>query len=233
MRLVCLGDSWTEGYGISDKNDTYPYILSKMLNRDCVVLARNGNDNLSILSAFKNISIRDTDILIIGWSGISRFYIGNDAAKQFSLSYVPQENNLYRKSFFESHDIDFLRCNWQNQLDYVHQYDNAFSFSVFGDKPLVWHKNMIKDSYLIFLANESGINFEYDIDIFEFDFLHELNNVAEHFFNKHNMPLWQKACVEREKIRPSKYFFNCGHPNEEGHKIWAQHLFKVIMNGHH
>jgi hypothetical protein len=101
----------------------------------------------------------------------------------------------------------------------------VIQFSTFGDKPLKQYNNFLEISFLEYLANKQEIYFDYEIPMFEYDWLNKNNykltkKFGKRYFNRD----WQRACVERETVRPGKYFLPCGHPNEKGHKLWGEYL---------
>jgi hypothetical protein len=227
MKILCIGDSWTSGYGIEKIENTWPYVLGTMTGSEIIVGARCGADNKSISINAKNlVKKHKPDLCIVGWSGVTRYSKRHD---QFSLSYVLPELGQKRKKWFADHSMNDILEIWNSQ---IHEINNlsipVLMFSVFGDRPNCSHKNFLKISFLEYLANKQGVIFKYDIPLFEFGFLHESNTVTENFAKKYFPETWQYACVEREQLRDTEYFFNCGHPNEKGHHAWAGYLKDTI-----
>lgn len=230
--ILSVGDSWTYGYGITKKKNTWPYRLSKYTTENVIVSAENGADNDSIAEyAINAYQEHRPDTTIIGWSGISRIRYSKDPYIQFSLSQVPEEDTLERKKFFEQANLQDLSTRWLEQIKLVEQNikGNIIHFSVFGDQNCISHPNLMNESMLEVIAKQQGNKFRYYIPFFEFDFLNCDNIVANEFCTKEFKKTWMKACVERENIRPGSLFLGCGHPNEAGHKIWAKFLQKNIL----
>lgn len=232
MKIHCVGDSWTNGFGIDDKKDTWPYILAKNLNCELTVSGIDGADNQSITLECINSLANDPniDLLIVGWSGITRI-IDNTLPfyRQFSLSYVPDESTENRQKWFSTHSLDDILELWEDQISQVENTNKKIiMYSVFGDKPKRQHDSMLSISFLEYLANQQDVKFEYQIPIYEFGFLYKDNIVANDFASKYFDSDWERACVERENLRTTKFFMTCGHPTIAGHKHWAEYLTNVI-----
>lgn len=224
MKIHCVGDSWTNGYGIDDKKDTWPYILANNLKCELEVSGVNGADNESIFNTC--IESPECDLLIIGWSGVTRIIDKSlPHYKQFSLSYIPDEDTPKRTEWFRNHTLDDILNIWEEQILQIEKkHKRVLMYSVFGDKPKEQYNSMLSISFLEYL----GQKFEYEIPIYEFDFLHENNKLTHEFASKYFNSDWEKACVERENLRNTKFFLNCGHPTVAGHKHWAEYLTTII-----
>ncbi len=231
MKILCIGDSWTRGYGIDNPDQTWPYVLQSLTNHTVTVIAECGarNDQMLIWTETE-LDNNHYDLIIIGWSGVSR-------NPGWSLSYAPDEDvdNPERAKFFSKSTVKSLQQTWflqrhRTNLKAKSKQCRIEHFSVFGDDP---HPEQFKlQSYLEFLANKEGTYFKYFIPIFEFDFLHEKNIVTEEFALRNFDSNWQRACVEREELRMNpqrKLFLDCGHPNVQGHNLWA-HYIKDTLN---
>jgi hypothetical protein len=227
--ILATGDSWTYGYGIQNRH-AWPHVLSNLLEMPVTVSARPGEDNETICeNTIEYVKRLDPKIVIIGWSGVSRIRHSKKPYIQYSLSQVPSEDTEHRKQFFKNSNIKELSSIWQSQIDRVNSVcNNVLHFSVFGDQHCASADNLLKTSMMEYVANAQKIKFQYSIPIFEFDFLHQDNIVAEEFCNREFNNNWIKACVEREELRDTKLFFNCGHPKEKGHRRWAKHLRSML-----
>lgn len=229
--ILVVGDSWTEGFGIKNKKKTWPYRLSKFTSENVVISAKSGADNDSIAEfAIDAYNQYKPDTTIIGWSGISRIRYSTNPYRQFSLSLVFDEDTIERKQFFQNSTLNDLAERWLKQIELVEKNisGNIIHFSVFGDQRCISHPNLMQESMLEKIAAQQGNQFHYNIPLFEFDFLQKENTVANEFCTREFKKTWLKACVEREKIRPSDLFLDCGHPNEIGHKVWAKFIKGII-----
>ena len=230
MKIVCVGDSWTKGWDI-DPIDAWPQVLGRKINAEIIVGANGGSDNETITkTAEKLVKKHRPDLCIIGWSGVTRYFKSKFlSSEQFSLSYVEPELSAKRDQWFEDHSLNDILDTWEYYMSRVTSLGvPVIMFSVFGDTPARKHIEFLDNSFLEFLANLQGVKFKYQIPIFEFGFLHKDNTTTEKFAEKYFDKKWQYACVEREELRDSKYFLNCGHPNEAGHSAWAEYLESII-----
>ena len=229
--ILVLGDSWTDGYGI-DKKKSWPSLLAKITKREVSTVAHCGTDNETICDyAVDNIVKYKPEICIIGWSGITRIKQSDIPYIQFSLSQVPEEDTTNRAEYFANCTLDKIRENWLWQINTVKQAcknTKLIMFSVFGDQHLLGTDDLLKISMLEYLADRQNTQLQYHIPVFEFDFLHEDNKVAEEFASREFDKNWQRACVEREDLRGTKFFLDCGHPTSAAHMAWAKYMSKQI-----
>jgi hypothetical protein len=276
MKIGFVGDSWTHAV-VVDETDSYPYLIKNKLNADIIKLTRPGSTNFEIFyNSVYLIQNKLIDILIIGWSGISRVKLNmpdlygnpvldtknildikdlnisniksiytdeyNTNKNTFSLSFIiyPLKAELkFRKQFFKTHNLKYFQQKWDTELKLIEDLClknniKLIHFSVFGDKPINKYPNFLDISFLEYLAEDQiGTSLKYEISIFEFDFFNHLNNkVTEEFCDRNLDSNWRLACLEREELRldqPKKNFLNCGHPNENGHKIWADYIHKIVI----
>jgi hypothetical protein len=265
MKIVFIGDSWTNNFKI-DLYNSYPYLIKSKLNVDINVVARDGANNFEILhNSLYFIKNKLTDIIVIGWSGISRTYYKDSIEYNISnldyytllklkdvdtnYSLFPKKtfslvtdfsrsisNEKIKKQFFKTHNLKYFQQKWDTELKLIEdlclQHNiKLIHFSVFGDKPINKYPNFLDISFLEYLAKDQiGTSLKYEIPIFEFGFFEP---VVEEFCDRNLDSNWRLACLEREELRldqPKKNFLNCGHPNENGHKIWADFLCEKILN---
>ena len=231
MKILCIGDSWTKGYGIENINQTWPHVLQSITGHEVTVVANHGARNEQMLLwAETELTEKNYDLAVIGWSGITR-------KAAWSLSYNQDEevDSAERAEFFRTHSVRKLQHYWMIQRRKVEMVarskkTNVVHFSVFGDDPFPDKFNLL--SCLEHLANEEGIYFKHSIPVFEFDFLHENNIVTQEFARRNFDSDWERACVEREEVRFNKHktlFLDCGHPSAKGHEVWAKYI-KSSMN---
>jgi hypothetical protein len=236
MDVGFVGDSWTVGFGV-DEGSAFPYLMKK--NTDLNIISNgvcDGGNSVILNEGLKLINEKQIEMLIVGWSGISRINLTTKQGmfeQDFSLSYDPKRDTEIRGGYFKSIDYPVLVSKWNKQISTLVSVCNEQNikltmFTVFGEKPKINKDYFVNESFLVYLAKKQGNEFHYDIPCFEFDFLHEKNLVGREFCDRNFNNDWKLACAEREEIRPGKYFLHCGHPNKEGHKLWAKHLLNHI-----
>jgi hypothetical protein len=216
MKILVCGDSWTKGYDI-DLNQSWP----NFIDHEVTNTAKIGASNEEIVNQFLESYNDSFDAVIIGWSGVTRFHVDNQLVE---FSVVDEKVTDY----FKDKTLNDILGGWQQYQNIILSKSKVpvIQFSVFGDTPLIKSQNFLEKSYLEYLANKTGIFFKYDIPIFEFDWLNENNYklLTKEFGHKFFPKNWERACIERENLRPGKYFLICGHPNANGHKIWAEYI---------
>lgn len=218
MTILICGDSWTAGCGVG-LDFSWPTYL------DCDVknVAKNGSTNQEIFEQFLKHYNTNYNAVIIGWSGVTRIIDVN----RYEFSAVNRDTI----NFFEKKSLTDLIESWQSMIDKIIKICNKpiLQFSVFGDKPYKKYNNFIEISCLEYLANEQGCKFNYNIPIFEFDWLNKNNYLlTKKFAKKYFDKTWQKAIVEREIIRDTKNFLICGHPSQQGQHIWGNFIKKKL-----
>jgi hypothetical protein len=219
IKILVCGDSWTIGYGV-DPSESW----TNFINYDVVNVAVSGASNEDIMNQFLHNYNDSYDAVIIGWSGITRIRVGS-----FMNWFCTVEDDTIE--YFKNVSLSDILDNWETYIQPVLSTATVpvLQYSVFGDVPKVKHKDFLESSYLGYLADSSNNSFKYKIPMFEFDWLNEENyKVTKPFAEKYFDQNWEKACIERENIRPSEYFQNCGHPNVAGHKQWASFINNQI-----
>lgn len=246
MRIACFGDSWTAGYGIEGTR-SWCSVLDKCLpNGNTYNFGQSGCSNQRIFDLYQKHG-RYYDTLIFCWTGITRL---ETPKGMMDFSYVEDHLIKYREKFFSQFTLQDLFKKWEDLIIQINEENpnkRILHFSVFGEVPTQYIENFYKPSMFEYLAEKQGNIFKYNIPIFEFDWLNENNlPLTETFAKKYCSTTlrspntkqnlndtflrnWKKANIERDLIRPGKYFLNDGHPNGRGHKLWAKHI-ETILN---
>ena len=77
MRLLAVGDSFTYGEELADRNFAWPYLLGKKLNSEITNLGKPGAGNTKILrNTVEHAS--DYDIVIVAWSHFARIEMADE-----------------------------------------------------------------------------------------------------------------------------------------------------------
>ena len=229
MKILCVGDSWTQGTGVN-KDRAWPAILQKKYGVEVTNAGVPGTGNMAIADgAIHELKEQNYDLVIAGWSGVTRYAV-NEEIIEFSYSEdIERRDNFFKNKSISHIEDDFNDC--RNKLKNKCKNIKFIEFSVFGDFQHLYYDTFTKKSYLDLLAEAQGCNFKYNIPFFEFDFLSDINLKNTTRFAKRYFPKnWARAIVEREDIRPGEYFLACGHPNAKGHELWASYLGEYIFD---
>lgn len=115
MKLLTVGDSFTYGEELSDRNSAWPQLLANKLNYELVNLGRPSASNDKIVRNTLDYLATDTvDLVVIGWSNIGR----SEHADEFGYYDVwpGYQGNLFVQD----------GCTWRTELvDYVSRYHSA------------------------------------------------------------------------------------------------------------
>lgn len=249
MRILTLGCSWTEGYGLENKQNAWPYKLGEFMGAETVNLARSGADNYTQLIRFYQYIQQNpfsVDLVVFGLTSPARIPTG-DGNAQVGLAYEPENSHWHslQKELLPNLAYTHLMNNlgtvilgFQNfceslSIDY-------YSFRVFDDAKPDNFATLINNRRIFNYYNKPGSMFEWlvsekhgyfqnRVDIYEPGYLYEGNKSTEQWMDK-NMPgNWRKGQVERESLALDNDWFDwSGHPNAASHEKWARNLVKKI-----
>jgi len=225
--ILVFGDSWTSGYNVAENESWTNYLVGHNVTN----ISAAGWTNRNIINEifFEYYKRSDYDLLVIGWTGVTRQIDENNNLHEFSVMDKETYNYYTKKSLG---NLIYLWESFMKHVNRICTHIPVIHFNVFGDKPFSVIDNFLHESFFEFLANADGIYFQYPIQMFEFDWLSEDNiNYIDAWSVNNLSHTWKKACVEREVVREtSQYFLDCGHPSPSGHKLWGEHINKKINN---
>jgi len=113
------------GCSFSRGPDSWPYHLAKLNNYDIVNLAQAGAGNTYIQeSTIQELSQRQYDLVIVMWSGLSRFDIKVENINYFSKTrctsqYQKTRNDWKDKVIHPVNDQDYVDDNWVFGVGYI------------------------------------------------------------------------------------------------------------------
>lgn len=221
MKILVCGDSWSV-----EHNDISAW-PDYLIGHEITNVAFRGAANNEICDRFFEYykTANEFDLVIIGWSGCTRYR--DSYHRMFEFCQMTPEVEEYYKDY----TLDDFIHRWESYIDKIIFHSNVpvLQFSVFGDKTYKKYDNFLNKSFLQWLAEYQGTRFKYDMPIFEFDWLCDPNYNFIKKFAKTNFPKhWERACVERQLIRPSECFQDCGHPNKRGQKKFGEWMLELI-----
>jgi len=123
--------------------DCFGQIISKKLNCNYVNMALGGSDNYTIMETISSVSnsISNDDIIILGWSNISRFRILNDYGKWVTIIHTLLPTTDYGSTInrFDTDLFESLSVNRETKAGY----DEIINWTkllkrIFGNKLIVW-----------------------------------------------------------------------------------------------
>jgi len=156
-----FGDSLTEGFKSKDlwaetytkwkgyTPLTYGEIIANKLGYDLINLAKGGSDNYTIFETFcENVyKFVENDIVIIGWSDVSRFRLSNSGGKWTSIvpNYANNIANITNVNQNTINEILVNRCsflyfeeinNWLNVIEKATQGIKLITWTTFNNRKL-------------------------------------------------------------------------------------------------
>ncbi|MBL7056148.1 SGNH/GDSL hydrolase family protein [Candidatus Woesearchaeota archaeon] len=225
-RILVIGDSITFGFGV-DQNKTYPKILESLLNQnkinnkdiEVINLGIGNYNTLQELEFLKVEGIRyDPDEIILGW------FI-NDA------EYTQKE----RSSFFRKHSYTytyFLALKAKSRFLYGEGYESYYK-KLYEDNKFKEYKLIL--SSLLNYINKNNITLNvllipelHDLENYSFVKIHD--EIIKFFEEKKVTVIDGKPSFETNNSQIFWVAKDDAHPNEEGHKILANLLYKELYS---
>ena len=113
MLIVSCGDSYTEGEGLQDKLQTYPYLVSNKLNSKLTNLAQSGASEYLITTQVEEAVKKKPDLILIGHTSEYRWQVWdfrNNIRQGFLVAnHILQNEKYYRNWVFSEQLLDNRR----------------------------------------------------------------------------------------------------------------------------
>jgi len=210
---------------------TWPNIIGKSIGYNVMNCALGGSSNYNILMQFSNIShlIKEGDILIFGWTQLTRFIAANFSQNVFNN--VLPAGESYNDLNMSQNTIDEILVNrthtiWKYEVLSWIKIINNFCKNI-GAEDYHWTSDD-----RIFNAEQKSIFDDYRyIIIRNMDILENV-----HFVDKHNM-MWflthqfHYGGIQMGKIMDeTSYEILDGHMGEFGHQLQAQIFYEHLYD---
>jgi|688.fasta_scaffold302003_3 hypothetical protein len=210
---------------------TWPNIMAKFMDYNVMNCALGGSSNYNILMQFSNIShlIKKDDILIFGWSKLTRFIAANFVENIFN-NVLPVGSN-YNDLGMSQNTIDEILVNrthkiWKYEVHSWIRIISSLCKNV-GAEDFHWSSdekvfsaednNIINDSKYIVVRDPAAIE-------------------STIFVDKHNM-MWylthqdHYGGIQKGKIMDeTNYEIMDGHMGELGHQLQAEIFFEHLLD---
>ena len=211
--ILAVGDSFTYGEELENRNHAYPYYLARGLKADVVNEARPGSGNKRMIRTVIEYITNNNpvDLVVIGWSSAGRMEFA-DMGGQFDL-WPGYSGNLFKRD----------KQDWRLELlDYINKYH---------DPEYLYHQHLL-DVILMqsFLQTRDIKYIMINTDFNEYyhnNFNPKMINLSAQVDAKHylgwpseGMSEWTQGC----KRGPE------GHFLDEGHRKVTQKLYEHIRN---
>ncbi|MBU4305243.1 MAG: SGNH/GDSL hydrolase family protein [Candidatus Omnitrophica bacterium] len=226
FRIICIGDSVTQGYGIGGAvlpvNQTYPYELELLIQRYCanrkIEVMNAGIGAYSSLQAARYLKRelwKYCPDLVIIWIGV------NDDASALFLAdkeqKVPSVDDLKKRSIREHSAL------------YLYLRNELFSKRIRRVAPQDYYKNC---EDMLLLSREKAFEIAFVIP-FAFEnkrlkYYSKYKKVLEELRERYNVELLDvKGVLEKSKDIDSLFIDNC-HMSAEGNKIVAGIIYDLL-----
>ncbi len=156
-RLVSFGCSYTYGTALPNTQQSWPFILGKLLKMPVANEAKPGSGNLEILWDILNFKFERSDVCFVMWSHFSRDYIFHQSGRH---KRIHNNDAKLTKNWLLTHtDYDANIRNWL----YIHHADsylklkNILVFHLFGGN---YKQERFSSPQCIDLKNIVDIEFE-------------------------------------------------------------------------
>jgi lysophospholipase L1-like esterase len=252
--VICLGDSWTWGDSLPDReNEMYGRLLSDYLNADLINVGCPGWSNSWVLkngevilsSLRKNNQYKKVYVIVT----LTENARDIKTAKSFDFAKWVFDNRPKLTKDLYHLILETIEQHWSSQLQQlVDLSDDRFIF--FVGQNFVWHTiyNKLSNIPRVIITDVNWIEVLADaqnlprpirtniVTRFSFDTFHDANTQMSTtdltYFKDYCLPLIAKAIEVNKWLdrSPMNYKKASKHPNAEGHKLWANHIFHQLVN---
>ena len=212
MKLLTVGDSFTYGEELADRNNAWPQLLATQLNYEVVNLGRPSASNDKILrTTLDYLAVDSADLVVIGWSNIGR----SEHADEFGYYDVwpGYQGGIFARDGF----------NWRNELvDYVSRYHNSEAIHRKWVQQVILLQSYLKSRGIRYVMLNIVQNEYYKKKYFDGQqqFFEQIDKDAFLGFNDSGMMEWTFGKTQGPN----------GHFLEEGHTIVANRIYEHIRN---
>ena len=214
MNLLTLGDSFTYGEELSDRNQSWPQKLATQINYELINLGLPSNSNPAIarqlLDHLSSGKEEKPDLVVIGWTSPGRTE-HSDAVGNFNL-WPGYSGSLFIK-----------QQPWRKELlNYINQYHNdEYLFEMYIQQ-IIYVQNLLQNKGIRYIMCNTIEN-EYYKNTYsaKFGYYHSLID-SEYFvgWSESGMAEWVEDCERGPN----------GHFLEKGHQIVADRIYEHIRN---
>lgn len=117
MFIISCGDSYTEGEGLSDKKQAYPYLVSKVLNSELLNLSQSGASEYLITAQVEEAVKKKPDLILIGHTIEYRWQVWDKKQDHWQgflvANHVLKNEKYYRNWVFSEQILNNNRKNDQ------------------------------------------------------------------------------------------------------------------------
>ena len=212
MKLLTVGDSFTYGEELADRNSAWPQLLASRLNYELINLGKPSASNDKILRTTLDYLATDTaDLVVIGWSNIGR----SEHADEFGYYDVwpGYQGGIFARDGF----------NWRNELvGYVSRYHNSEAIHRKFIQQVILLQSYLKLHGIKYVMLNIIQNEYYKKKYFDGQqqFFEQVDKDAFLGFNSSGMMEWTFGKPQGPN----------GHFLEEGHTIVANRIYEHIRN---
>jgi hypothetical protein len=212
MKLLTVGDSFTYGEELGDRNHAWPQLLANQINYKLVNFGQPSASNDKILRKTMDYVISTpVDLVVIGWSNIGR----SEYADEFGYYDVwpGYQGGLFIKD----------GCTWRSGLvDYVSKYHNSEAIHLKFIQQVILLQSFLKSRDIKYIMLNIVQNEYYKKKHFDgqLEYFNQVDKETFLGFNDSGMLEWTYGC--KTGIG--------GHFLEDGHQIVAKKINEHIRN---
>ena len=213
MKLLAVGDSFTYGEELEDRNLAWPNLLRGQLKYNEVAnLGKPSSSNDSILRrTIDHLTFNSADLVVIGWSNLGRM----EFADEFGYYDVwpGYQGNLFKRD----------GSNWRSELvEYISKYHNSEALHKKFLQQVLLVQSYLKQKNIRYVMLNISQNEYYKKKWFEGQqkYFEEIDKNYFLGFNQEGMLEWTYGCPQGIG----------GHFLEQGHRIVADRIYEHIRN---
>jgi hypothetical protein len=208
--IYAIGDSFTFGDELTDRNDAWPTVLSSMLDIPIINKGRPATGNLRMVKRAMDAVFDDAELIIIGWSDVNRIEFADD-------------DGIY--------DLWAAR-NYRSFMDNFDHRSGIIKYMTAYDVPDYHYARWLR--YIILIQNFCKLN-EIPLVMFISCGANESHKLYSDNFKKLLDHVDQKQFVDGMSNSVAEWCYGLpygvnGHPLTEGHQVIANKIYEYLGN---
>jgi hypothetical protein len=209
-KLLAIGDSFTYGVELDDRNLAFPYLLGDWLGKEVINRGVPSGGNIKMVRSLVEENIDDYDLVVIAWSGFDRIELSDEVGIWETWPGGKHKHQLLQASWRKT-IVEYI--NRHHSDDYLYRQQYLLQI-ILAQCYLKYHKKnyVMLDAFL-------NHKFPGRFNLKNKDLLDKID--TSHFLGwpDESMAEWTKGVP----IGPGFHFL------EAGHKIVAEKIHKHIL----
>lgn len=123
--IYCIGDSFTYGEELADRNNAWPAVLGRLLDRPVTNLGKPATGNYRMVKrTMDSVFAGDAELIVIGWSDPARQEFGDDisisdlwAGRRYRAGQSASDHRMNLIKYMTAYDVPgYYHAKWLRQI---------------------------------------------------------------------------------------------------------------------